>query len=966
MRKSTIVQFALYLSAIFIFLTGSISFQKASASEDPGLPPIVQNDEKSLCGSTALNGPMPSAADVSDDMQPTPNGSHIVFRADRTYDEARELWSTPASGGNPTNLSGAFDSNTNVRDFKISSNGQYVVFSANYDNQFYYDLFVVSINGGTITELSLLPAGDRQVESYLISPDGSRVIFRADRVTDNLIELFSVPITGGAPTRISSGTFQASGDVQSFRYAGSSNRVVYFADAVTEGRNELYSVLDTGGTVSNVSPAQAAFTAITDYYISPNGQRVVYRGDYDFDTFIELYSVSVTGGTAVKLNTTIQLSSLAVSNDVKFSPDSSRVVFRGDVEENDVVELYASPITGGGMVQLNANLPTNGDVGQFEIHNSSAYVVYMADQNANDLLELFSVPITGGVTPMRLSQTTFAAQGRDVNDFKLGSIGNWVIFRADEEYNFGYDHNLYSTTILGGTIYQVSPNFNGGDVAQPGFTVPESYWYLPDINRVVFIASQVDLGDLRLFSAPITGGSYFTLNGTMVSGGEILGPVFPFNSGRVYYRADQRVAATGEVFVACEYPPAYALGDALAIFNPTSRNTSQLETILNPPAPGLYNTYYTGATHAAAQWVMGDWNNDGIETPGYYLNGAFRFTNSTSQTPTWTAIWVGPAGPPVAGRFDAAVQNDCIGVVNSAEFPPYGTAFAMYYACDFSTSTPTIRVQWLSVLLPNSAGYTGTHQFSAHEFNADGVDSIAVRRGAFIAWTNTPPTTIASEFTLAQYFGTPYAGGEGTFVAGDWDNNNIGSFGVAYADGTFYYRNDIDWNSGNYVLQQVGQPVGTPVQYISWEPFPNGAPPASGGLAIAVPDSEVAVTQQVTTRVVQSDEQIVAREGAWSVQQTTSANGGSYVYASTPDDALTLEFEGTAVEIIFVSHSAFGMFTVLVDDVAVRTITTTGETAAYGQSTRIDYLTPGPHTLKIVPVKGTVAVDAFIVTLPLE
>jgi hypothetical protein len=58
------------------------------------------------------------------------------------------------------------------------------------------------------------------------------------------------------------------------------------------------------------------------------------------------------------------------------------------------------------------------------------------------------------------------------------------------------------------------------------------------------------------------------------------------------------------------------------------------------------------------------------------------------------------------------------------------------------------------------------------------------------------------------------------------------------------------------------------------------------------------------------------------------------------------------------------MFTVLVDDVAVRTITTTGDAAKYGQSTRIDYLTPGPHTVKIVPVKGTVAVDAFIVTVP--
>ena len=126
-----------------------------------------------------------------------------------------------------------------------------------------------------------------------------------------------------------------------------------------------------------------------------------------------------------------------------------------------------------------------------------------------------------------------------------------------------------------------------------------------------------------------------------------------------------------------------------------------------------------------------------------------------------------------------------------------------------SGPTPAFTVQWLSVVLPDNQGFSGTHQFGAGDFDGDGLDSIAVRRGAFIAWTNIPPTTFLSQFSLAQYIGAPSNNDEGTFVVGDWDANNLSSFGLFYQNGAFYRRNDLDWNTGVYIVQQVGQPIGT-------------------------------------------------------------------------------------------------------------------------------------------------------------
>ncbi|MBI5928326.1 MAG: fibronectin type III domain-containing protein, partial [Chloroflexi bacterium] len=245
--------------------------------------------------------------------------------------------------------------------------------------------------------------------------------------------------------------------------------------------------------------------------------------------------------------------------------------------------------------------------------------------------------------------------------------------------------------------------------------------------------------------------------------------------------------------------------DTLAIFDLQNPALYLLDTLdSQPTATHIHPVAVT--TSAGVTGVMGDWNGDGQKTPGYHVGstGIFYTTNTLNPTSSadWVATWFGMFNrPAIAGRF-AGSTHDCIGVVDSGNFPPYGTAFALYFTCNLTGGNPAKSFQWLSIILPDEQGYSGMHQFEAGDFDSDGFDSVAIRRGAFIAYTNITPGIGDAAFNLAQYWGTPETSSEGDFVVGDWDGNGKDSFGIYYTH-TFYRRDDLQWNSGVYINQTL-------------------------------------------------------------------------------------------------------------------------------------------------------------------
>ncbi|MBZ0318923.1 MAG: hypothetical protein K8L91_21085, partial [Anaerolineae bacterium] len=121
-----------------------------------------------------------------------------------------------------------------------------------------------------------------------------------------------------------------------------------------------------------------------------------------------------------------------------------------------------------------------------------------------------------------------------------------------------------------------------------------------------------------------------------------------------------------------------------------------------------------------------------------------------------------------------------------------------------------------------------------------------------------------------------------------------------------------------------------------------------------------------SSQTIESDDPQVQTSGTWTVQQAGAASNGSYRYSSGAEaDVLTLQFSGPAIEVLYVAGPSLGTMAIEVDGTVLRTVITTADQTAYGQSARVDYLSNEPHTLRVYAQEGgIVAVDAFIIPTP--
>jgi hypothetical protein len=117
---------------------------------------------------------------------------------------------------------------------------------------------------------------------------------------------------------------------------------------------------------------------------------------------------------------------------------------------------------------------------------------------------------------------------------------------------------------------------------------------------------------------------------------------------------------------------------------------------------------------------------------------------------------------------------------------------------------------------------------------------------------------------------------------------------------------------------------------------------------------------QTQSQIIESDDPSVAQEGSWVSQNTSQASGGSYLYSSgSTADVLTFAFTGSAIDIHYVTHVTFGSFAIEIDSNIRRTVVTTSKETTFGNIATVNYLDNTPHTLRIYPVEGVIAIDAF-------
>lgn len=592
-----------------------------------------------------------------------------------------------------------------------------------------------------------------------------------------------------------------------------------------------------------------AFTSTSSLASTDAAFLDVYRRDREANTTIHI-SVSGVNGAGGNGDSVFPSVS-AAGNMIAFESNATNLV--SPTDGNGVKDIFVrdlrnlgSPVTRiitrlGNANSSNAAI--SGD-GNKVVYESDATTLIVNDNN--HYKDIFVSPTLLNPSAKLISMATnfyggFAGQGDGDSRFpSISYDGRYVAFESDADNLSFYDSHGGTDIFIHDSEYQIERTLclswgGNGHSSQPvisndgkivSFYSESSSWIGSDVPNtpdafVVNIASLTDpsLNFFERYSNDSNGSAVGGVNESVISSsGKFL--AFASSSPGI----DRRRNDTNNVqdVFAIER---YFSGERLALFGPNQGNLTLVTSLNAGPTDFEYQSV-TITAPASGQWVMGDWDGDGDKTVGVYGNGAFFYINDLNRPANqWQGAWIGLPGVPVAGRFSSA-NNDCIGVIHQAVINSL-TVSALYFTCQLNGNVqPPITYQWLSTGGLPDGTFSGAYQWVAGDWDGNGSDTIAVRRGMYISYTNISPTELPSNnaaFDHAQYWGTPaYTTSNGIFVAGKWSNNENGidSFGVYYPepyDDLFYYRQNTEWNLGPTFLQLVKPPNGNVTEVASWK-----------------------------------------------------------------------------------------------------------------------------------------------------
>ncbi|MGQ0616002.1 MAG: N-acetylmuramoyl-L-alanine amidase [Acidimicrobiia bacterium] len=184
---------------------------------------------------------------------------------------------------------------------------------------------------------------------------------------------------------------------------------------------------------------------------------------------------------------------------------------------------------------------------------------------------------------------------------------------------------------------------------------------------------------------------------------------------------------------------------------------------------------------------MGDWDGDGLATPGAYKDGFWILRNANSEGPTqMTAVFGGPGALPVVGDWNAD-GKDSLGVYFDG---------SVYLRNDNSTGPPDAVFGYGS---PGDIPIAG-------DWNGDRTDTIGIYRAGSFFLRNSNTTGVAE---MAFTYGNPAGDAP---VVGDWDGDGRDGIGIFRA-GTWFLRNSLTSGMADRSVA-FGNPNDTPVPYV--------------------------------------------------------------------------------------------------------------------------------------------------------
>lgn len=329
----------------------------------------------------------PAGGDVENDFAWSPDSSRIAFRVDNSTLNVIEVYSCDYDGDNLNPVSAMSVAPRYAKTFKWSPDSTMIAYVGDQRADSVNEIFVTVDGTSNRIKLNHTPCVNGNVSTstagFKWSPDSSMVAFTGDIDIDGTWELFVsyIDTYSSSPDEIYGTMFRMTEDMpvggsltssygDPFIWAPDSSRIVYSGYIENTSDQEI-EIVDIDGTnrtrLNNTLPDGAD---VYSYAWLPNGSRIIYHSDQDIDNVYELYSITPDGSTRVKLNgDMIADADFNPLGDVNSSqwgilPNSSRVVYLANQDDETVIEIYSVTPAGAGLIKLNDTIVGSGNVQQ--------------------------------------------------------------------------------------------------------------------------------------------------------------------------------------------------------------------------------------------------------------------------------------------------------------------------------------------------------------------------------------------------------------------------------------------------------------------------------------------------------------------------------------------------------------------------------------------------------------------------
>lgn len=289
-------------------------------------------------------------------------------------------------------------------------------------------------------------------------------------------------------------------------------------------------------------------------------RHVAWVGDTAVDNDTSVFVVDISGPTP---GAPVQVSPLAPGTGdaptsasfTQFSPDNTKIAFRGDFQNDGVQELFMVDLSGPSpatAVRVSGPMVAGGALGSFGWSPDSRWLTYQADQDVDAILDQYVVDVGTfpAGAPMKISGAMVNGGDVGIDDFGFSPDSTRAYYLADQEVDnvfYLYVVDLSSGSPSAPMRVNLPLDPAAADVSEDGIA------FTADSEHIIYVADQTVTDVDEIFIVDVGGpapGTPVRLNGPLVAGGDVLATRVQLSPDRnwLVYIADQDTDTVNELY----------------------------------------------------------------------------------------------------------------------------------------------------------------------------------------------------------------------------------------------------------------------------------------------------------------------------------------------------------------------------------------------------------------------------------